>query len=476
MASHLNHAVIYSPSTLGSKPPMGIDALKALGIRFIRFQFVDLTNNVRYRVIPITYFEKILGSSRPSISILTAVLGVVSLTMAEGFAPDSEYLYIPDMSSVRALPYKPGHASVLGWFEDKAPGAGRVGQTSTEAELCPRRILRQVTETARAVSGVEFLVGFETEFILLTSTSPITTVHNLQGYSNSLALPTDSIAERVLEEIVNALELSGVEVQMYHAEAAPGQYEIATGPLPPLQAVDALVHTRETIYNIASKHGLRATLAPRIHEYSCGSAAHTHISVHSTSVDSSSKGTEFTDLESTFLAGLLQHLPAALAFTLPLPASYKRMLDGIFSGGTFVCWGTDNREVPVRLCNATSPASRNFEVKAVDGTANPYLALAALLGAGHNGIHSGTALTIKDCVGPSAAQRGEDGRKALGISERLPLSWEEARENLQGSAAMTEIFGKDVITKYLSANALMAKTLDAPEQEADKLSLLVETY
>ena len=56
---------------------------------------------------------------------------------------------------------------------------------------------------------------------------------------------------------------------MYHSEAAPGQYEVVTGPLPPLQAVDALVHTRETIFNIASKHGLRATLAPRVFSDSC---------------------------------------------------------------------------------------------------------------------------------------------------------------------------------------------------------------
>ncbi|KAJ7839907.1 glutamine synthetase guanido kinase [Mycena leptocephala] len=325
---------------------------------------------------------------------------------------------------------------------------------------------------------IVFLVGFETEFILLTLTSPITTIHNLQGYSNSLALPTGSLAEKVLEEIVEALELSGIEVQMYHAEAAPGQYEIVTGPLPPLQAVDALVHTRETIYNIASKHGLKATMAPRIHNYSCGSAAHAHISVHSTADGNlaSFKGTEFTVLESTFLAGLLEHLSATLPFTLALPASYKRMIDGIFSGGTFVCWGTDNREVPVRLCNATSPPSRNFEVKTIDGTANPYLALAALLGAGHHGIRTGSKLKIKDCVGPSAAQRGEDGREALGIFERMPLTWEAAREKLQGSATMAEIFGRDVIAKYLSVNELMAQALDAPQQEAEKLSLLVETY
>ena len=52
---------------------------------------------------------------------------------------------------------------------------------------------------------------------------------------------------------------------MYHAKAALGQYEVVTGPLGPLQAADALVHARETIYNIASKHGLRATFAPRVY-------------------------------------------------------------------------------------------------------------------------------------------------------------------------------------------------------------------
>jgi glutamine synthetase len=83
------------------------------------------------------------------------------------------------------------------------------------------------------------------------------------------------------------VQLSGIELQMYHSEAAPGQvsspslytallhlhsqYEVITGPLSPLKAADALVHTREIIYNIANKHGLRATLAPRVYKNSCKS-------------------------------------------------------------------------------------------------------------------------------------------------------------------------------------------------------------
>ena len=116
---------------------------------------------------------------------------------------------------------------------------------------------------AKQISGVEFLVGFETEFILLKSTNPIEPV-NAHGWSNSPALASGTKEAQVLDEIAIALRASRIGLQMYHAEAAPGQYEVVTAPLPPLQAVDALIHTRETIYNIASKHGLRATLAPRV--------------------------------------------------------------------------------------------------------------------------------------------------------------------------------------------------------------------
>lgn len=106
------------------------------------------------------------------------------------------------------------------------------------------------------------------------------------------------------------------------------QYEIVTGPLLPLQAADALIHTRETIINVAVKHGLKATFAPRVYMSSPGSAAHTHISVHS--LNGPQKPVDaLSAVESSFLAGVLKHLPAMTAVTLPTPASYKRVMDGV---------------------------------------------------------------------------------------------------------------------------------------------------
>ena len=123
---------------------------------------------------------------------------------------------------------------------------------------------------AKNISGVEFLVGFETEFILLKNTNPIEVV-NHYGWCEASASASGTIESQVLEEIADALRMADVEFQMYHSEGASGQYEIVTGPLLPLQAADALIHTRETIYNIARKHGLKATLAPRIFLDSCTS-------------------------------------------------------------------------------------------------------------------------------------------------------------------------------------------------------------
>jgi len=156
-------------------------------------------------------------------------------------------------------------------------------------------------------------------------------------------------------------------------------------------------------------------------------------------------------LESAFLAGLLNHLGSIALLCLPMTASYKRMMDGIWSGGTYVCWGTENKEAPVRLCHAGSPSSRNFEFKTLDGTANPYLAIAAVLGAGIEGVVEGRKLEIADCE-KGAALLGNEERAALGIKERLPLNWEEARTKFYNSSLVENLFGKEFKEKYLSVN------------------------
>ncbi|KAG1778198.1 hypothetical protein EV702DRAFT_1196616 [Suillus placidus] len=485
----------YSPQTTKART-ISIESLEVVAfhhkIHSVRITWVDLINGIRIRVVPLKSFQRLLSSSRPGITISQSVFGFVVDRIASGFGPVGEYLFVVDLTSMRLCSYAPGHISIMGWFQDKVPVPGRVLETGVP--MCPRSTLNRIVDTAKSYNAA-FLVGFETEFILLKSTNPIEAV-NPHGWNSTQALPSGTKETEVIEEIARGLIDSGIELMMYHSEAAPGQYEFVTGPLPPLEAADALIHTRETITNVASKHGFRATFAPRLHVDKCGSATHTHISVHPVDSEHPSElqhpsqslaGTSdnlITPLESVFLAGVLSHLQASCAFTLPLRASYARMLDGIWSGGTWVAWGSDNREAPIRLCvpaasvdpelATNAPSKNHFEIKCVDGTSSPYLVLASLLGSGLLGIQSQAPLVEQDCATPAALMT-EAERKAAGVTRRMPLSWEGARAALEADEALKGVLG-GLVDGFLSAGETLDEILHFSANEAERVQMLVEYY
>ena len=131
----------YKPGT-SKGPKLSVEDLENLRIRYVRITWVDLINNIRYRVLSLNYFRKLLKSERPAISVPTAVFGLINLQMAEGFAPIGEYLYVPDLNTIRICPYAEGHASVFGWFQEKVPPPSG----SLEVELCPRTLLKKLLQ------------------------------------------------------------------------------------------------------------------------------------------------------------------------------------------------------------------------------------------------------------------------------------------------------------------------------------------
>ncbi|KZP10907.1 glutamine synthetase/guanido kinase [Athelia psychrophila] len=384
----------------GHKTPLygsTIIGLKSAGVEFVRIQWVDMTNTIRYRVVPIAYLEKLLDSPRPGVAIIKCALGIVYITRADGFSPIGEYIYVIDMKTIRLCPYAPGHASVMGFFQEKAPIQGPDNQPTVSTDLCPRTNLQRIADDARDRAGVEFLVGFESEFILLKSNNTLEAV-NTHGYGIKRALISGSIEAQVMEEIAHALNVASIELQMYHSETASGQYEFVTGPLPPLESADALIHARETITNIAAKHGLRATLAPRL-----------------------------------YMDG-----------------------HGVGAGGTYVSWGTENREAPVRLCNAASRSACNFELRFVDGLANATPAVPCARQhprRRHPGRQAKQPLTHADCSTLSAAD--DAARKAAGITTRMSLNLDESRKGLAGDAALQAVLGEELVEKHLSLNKVV---------------------
>ena len=235
---------------------------------------------VRYRVLSLSYFERLLetASGRPgAVPAMGFVFGLVGLTAANGLYAAGSYLYVADSGSTRlrldTQYYLDG---------SRTPELVRTNLWSTisvRGRCWPARFrespshlshivsYRKVTSTREASKrGVSFLVGFKIEFILfLKSTLPEPGPTGTHGGTTIASIHIGSTGAIVLEEIANAL------LQMRHTEAAPGQCDVVTGTLSPLQVSDALVCSREVIYSIANIHQLRATFAPRVYRHSCRS-------------------------------------------------------------------------------------------------------------------------------------------------------------------------------------------------------------
>ncbi|TFK86124.1 FLU1-II [Polyporus arcularius HHB13444] len=472
------YGVLYSAGPTQSSPSAAksLDELLTPDIKFVRVQWIDFINTPRVRVLSVAYFRKLYENphTRVGVGLAKVALGIVGLSLAEGFGAVGEWLYVPDLSSWRVCTYAPGHAVVMGWFQEKMPAP----ETGFDMPLCPRTLLHRLVREAQDKAGVSFLIGMEHEFMLLSQTSPEPVYVNDADWTCAAKIRTGSVETVVLEEIANCLLDAGIELQHYHAEAAPGQYEVVTGPLPPLEAADAIVFTRETIYNIANKHGLKATFSPRLHADSCGNGAHVHISVHGgktkTRKEDENRAPRMSPTERSFLQGVLEHLPAVVAFTLPNAASYARMLDGIWSGGTTSCWGTDNKEAPLRVCG---PAGHlHFELKSSDATATPHLAFAGIVAAGLRGILDGALLTTGDCHKPAHVM-SEAERKAVGLEKslKLPKTIAEARKALDSDAGVKGLLGAEFVESYINVNKLMESWM-AGKDEEDAVRKLIKYF
>lgn len=189
-----------------------------------------------------------------------------------------------------------------------------------------------------------------------------------------------------------------------------------------------------------------------------GTAAHTHISVYRTSRTpakappanpNTNKKTTMTPIERSFLQSLLEKLPSSTAFTMPTEASYERVRDGIWACGTYACWGKDNREAAVRLTGP--PGAHHFELRTIDGTANPHIALATILGLGLIGIEKGLELQIEE-VDVSAADLSAEEREKRGIVGRFERTLSAARDIARRDTAINDVLGKEFVQKYLAVN------------------------
>ena len=344
-------------------------------VKFVLAQFVDIHGVAKTKSVPASHFTDILEGGAGFAGF--AVWGL-------GQEPhDPDYMAVGDLSTLTLVPWQTGYARIV--------CNGRVRNEPWPYDT--RHILLQ--QTARlAERGWTLNVGLEPEFMLLAcrpdgSYGPADASDTLdkpcydyKGLSRSRAF---------LEKLVDALTQVGIDVYQIDHEDANGQFEINFTYSDALTTADRLILFRMAASEIAHELGAICTFMPKPFSNRTGSGMHMHLSIADKGNanlfqdKTDQRGLGLSKLAYHFLGGLLAHAPALAALCAPSVNSYKRLVVGrSLSGATwapaFVSYGDNNRTSMVRI-----PFGR-IELRLTDSCANPYLASAAAIAAGLDGI------------------------------------------------------------------------------------------
>ncbi|KAL1819524.1 hypothetical protein ACET3Z_014393 [Daucus carota] len=432
-------------------------------VAFVRIIWVDTSGQHRCRVVQKKRFHDSVktngvGLTFASMAMTSAADGPADGTNLSGVG---EIRLVPDLSTKCRIPWAKQEEMVLADMYLK-PGEAW--------EYCPREALRRVLKVLKEEFNLEVNAGFENEFFLLKK-GLSGGIEEWVPFDTSSYCSTSAfdVASPVLYEIIAALESLNIAVDQLHAESGNGQYEIVLGYTACFDAADNLIFTREIIRAVARKHGLLATFVPKYALGEIGSGSHVHISlsqngknVFMASDECSRYG--MSKVGEEFMSGVLNHLSSILAFTAPVPNSYDRLQPHMWSGA-YLCWGKENKEAPLRTaCPPGVPDGlvSNFEIKAIDGCANPYLALSSIIASGIDGLRRHLSLPEPINEDP------QDGKL-----QRLPKSLSESVDALEKDTALEKLIGEKLL---LAVKGVRKAEINYYSQNKDAYKNLIHRY
>jgi glutamine synthetase len=461
------------------------DVLKSDHIKFLRIMWCDNGNVIRSKAIHLPSFkrhlhnngweelrdEEFLYKLEQAITITVTLQGLDAVfdepVPEATLEPIREIQLVPDWGTLVMLPYAPGHAQTMANM--MADG------TEVPWELCPRDLLRRTVKKA-AEAGYEIKCGAEIEFYLFEE-EPFYSRGELEPVDNG-AYAQNSAFEAIrdlIDKISESLFNMDIELAYYNAEAGPGQHEISLHYTDPLKLADRIVYMRETIRTLAREYGLIASFIPKIFQDSTGSGCHLHLSLWEGGRDILGQEGGDSTLSpegEAFIAGVLEHMPALMALTTPTPNSFKRIQPRFWSGA-YKVWGLDNKEAAIRvLRNHFSGGPRQFEIKTVDNSANPYIALTGVIAAGLDGIAN--KFTLPEPLQRDPGNLSDKELKSLGV-QLLPLSVPDALEQLKQDQVLKDALGEEYYRVYTAMRRFEHEKRGDYDLEKER-SLLLTRY
>ncbi len=434
-------------------------ALRGAQVRFVRVITCSTSNVIRGKACAIEFLDDLLAHGVGITAALPALPVMYDAVVeGSGLGPAGEIRLVPDWDTFQLVPYAPGHAQVVG---DLTLG-GRPWP------LDPRHFLRRMVGEARE-AGLEIRAGCELEFYLLDD-------HGRPADDTVFAATLGmDVAHRVVGDLVDALAAQDIVVQQFYPESGPGQIELPLAPADLVTTADRMLYARQTLHAVARRAGFKAVLLPKVFEHTAGNGAHCHFSLWRDGRNVVGDPRSDHGLSSDaagFIAGMLNHLPALAALTVASPNSYRRLQPRTWSGA-FRTWGIDNREAAVRVPSSPDGAPpSHFELKTSDASANPYLALGAVIASGLDGLRR--KLPLPEPVRQDPAALTEVERRELG-ADPLPDTLEAALGALEADRVLTAALGPELVQAYLAVKRFEWHALkDLPL--AEEVALLMERY
>lgn len=423
-------------------------------VKFLRLMFTDLYGTIKNVEVPISQLDKLLDNKL-----------MFDGSSIDGFVriEESDMWLYPDLSTWMIFPWGNEHGKVARiicevYNADRTPFYGD-----------PRNNLIRILDEMKELGFTDFNIGPEPEFFLFKldpETGKPTTHLNDHGSYFDLA-PMD-LGENCRRDIVLELEKLGFDVEASHHEVAPGQHEVDFKYADALTACDNIQTFKLVVKTVARKHGLHATFMPKPLERINGSGMHLNMSLFTKNGNAffDEDGQEQLSKEAYyFLGGILKHARNFTALTNPTVNSYKRLVPG-YEAPVYVAWSGHNRSPMVRVPVARG-ASTRLELRSVDPSANPYMAVAAVLAAGLDGLKN--KIEPAQPVDRNIYSMTEDERKAAGIVD-LPSTLHNALKAMREDEVIKDALGNHLYSNFMEGKRLEwdAYRLEVSQWERDQ--------
>ncbi|AOZ70005.1 glutamine synthetase [Rhodobacter xanthinilyticus] len=367
---------------------------------------------------------------------MITVPGYAASSWSKGYG---DYVMKPDLATLRRIPWAPGTALVMCDVLDH--------HSHAPVPHAPRSILRRQIERARAM-GFEPVMATELEFFLFEESfaalfdAGYPKPTPMARYNVDYSIMGATRDEPIMRAIRNGLYGAGIPIECSKGEADAGQEEINAKYSDALDTADMHSLIKLGVKQIAQEHGASVTFMAKYDDKRAGSSSHIHQSLWRDGQNAFYDPAAEHGMSSVmrhFLAGQLAFAREISYFLAPYVNSYKRFCVGMFAP-TKAVWSLDNRTAGFRICGENTKSVR-VECRIGGADLNPYLACAALLAAGLEGI--------EQMLDPGAPVSGDLYQSET--APEIPRSLIEAAEALSDSRLLNRVLGEEVVAHYYHA-------------------------